>query len=401
MQFRTIPQVIRLRKPRWPIAAAPLVTSKPAIAGAEAPARVFKRQVPLVLVCVAGALATGTASSANPSVAAKRAEAQQVLAQVQQLDRTLAFATQAYDRASLRLSRVRDDIRENRQRLAIASRNLGRAQRQVSGRLVELYMSGQEDSTLEVFLGASSVDDLLSRIDNADRVAQEDTRTLRQLTAFRREVRERQARLREARRKVSHLVAERAAARASVETELSQRRQLLASVQDEVSQLEAQERVRQAQLRRQLQARLAAQQQRELAAALPVTAVSVSSSAPAPVPAPSHGNVVSIAMQYLGVPYVWGGASPSGFDCSGFTMYVYAQIGVSLPHYTGAQYAMGVGVSRSQLQPGDLVFFDGLGHEGLYIGNNQFIHAPHTGDVVKISSITGWYASTYVGARRV
>ena len=62
---------------------------------------------------------------------------------------------------------------------------------------------------------------------------------------------------------------------------------------------------------------------------------------------------------------------------------------------------MGVPVRRSQLQPGDLVFFDGLGHEGLYVGNNQFIHAPHTGDVVKISSITGWYASTYVGARRV
>jgi cell wall-associated NlpC family hydrolase len=62
---------------------------------------------------------------------------------------------------------------------------------------------------------------------------------------------------------------------------------------------------------------------------------------------------------------------------------------------------MGVAVPRDQLQPGDLVFFDGLGHEGMYIGNNQFIHAPHTGDVVKISSITGWYASTYVGARRV
>jgi len=116
---------------------------------------------------------------------------------------------------------------------------------------------------------------------------------------------------------------------------------------------------------------------------------------------PSRGNVVSIAMQYLGVPYVWGGASPSGFDCSGFTMYVYAQVGISLPHYTGAQYAMGAPVSQSQLQPGDLVFFDGLGHEGMYIGNNQFIHAPQTGDVVKISTIAGWYTATYIGARRV
>jgi cell wall-associated NlpC family hydrolase len=62
---------------------------------------------------------------------------------------------------------------------------------------------------------------------------------------------------------------------------------------------------------------------------------------------------------------------------------------------------MGVAVSRSQLQPGDLVFFDGLGRVGIYIGQNQFIHAPHTGDVVKVSSITGWYGQTYVGARRI
>ena len=103
-------------------------------------------------------------------------------------------------------------------------------------------------------------------------------------------------------------------------------------------------------------------------------------------------------MQYLGTPYVYGGASPGGFDCSGFVMYVFNQIGVSLPHNAAAQYGYGMPVSRDQLQPGDLVFFNGLGHVGIYIGGGQMIHSPHTGDVVKISSLSGWYASTYVGA---
>ncbi len=83
-------------------------------------------------------------------------------------------------------------------------------------------------------------------------------------------------------------------------------------------------------------------------------------------------------------------------------MYVYAQVGISLPHHAASQYSMGTAVSRSSLAPGDLVFFNGLSHVGLYIGGGQFVHSPHTGDVVKISSIyDSWYASTWVGARRL
>ena len=93
-------------------------------------------------------------------------------------------------------------------------------------------------------------------------------------------------------------------------------------------------------------------------------------------------------MQYLGTPYVWGGAAPGGFDCSGLVMYVYEQIGVSLPHSSYAQWNDGIaGPDATSSQPGDLVFFDGLGHVGIYIGGGEFIHAPHTGDVVKISSL--------------
>jgi hypothetical protein len=118
------------------------------------------------------------------------------------------------------------------------------------------------------------------------------------------------------------------------------------------------------------------------------------------------GQAVALAYRFLGVPYVWAGATPKGFDCSGLTMYVYGQLGIRLGHYTGFQYYQGRRVPRDQLQPGDLVFFHASssgvpGHEGLYVGNGSFIHAPQTGDVVKISSLfEARYALSYVGAVR-
>jgi len=118
-----------------------------------------------------------------------------------------------------------------------------------------------------------------------------------------------------------------------------------------------------------------------------------------------YSGVVSIAAQYLGIPYKWGGASPTtGFDCSGLVQYVFAQVGISLPHYTVAQwnYPGAVPVPKNRLQPGDLVFFNGLDHVGIYIGYGDFIDAPHTGASVEIDSLSeAWFKSRYDGARRI
>ena len=118
----------------------------------------------------------------------------------------------------------------------------------------------------------------------------------------------------------------------------------------------------------------------------------------------SGNSVVSFAYSLLGRPYVWGASGPNSFDCSGLAMYVYSHFGVGLPHYTGSQFSMGMSVSKSNLQPGDLVFFNTYGsvsHVGIYIGGGNFIHAPGTGSRVTISNLNdGYYLNAYCGARR-
>jgi cell wall-associated NlpC family hydrolase len=113
--------------------------------------------------------------------------------------------------------------------------------------------------------------------------------------------------------------------------------------------------------------------------------------------------ITRFARHLLGIPYRYGGSTPSsGFDCSGFVRFVYSHFGVTLPHSSYADFDLGTRVARNALKPGDLVFFDGVGHVGMYIGNGRFIHAPHTGLNVMVSSLNeSWYASRYDGARRM
>jgi cell wall-associated NlpC family hydrolase len=357
-----------------------------------------KRQAQAFCLCIAALCAAASAGATPGTVAAKQAQAQQVLAQIQNIDDSLGAAVESYNLANVRLQKIESDQRENRVQLKLTRANLKIAQDSLAARLVTAYTSSEDNSTLSVLLGASSLDDLLSRIEAVNSTSQQDASIVQQVVSFKATVQRNQAELRRAHSEQQTIVAQKAAQKQRIESQLASRRQLLSSIKGQISRMRAAEAAQQRQLAAAAQARLAGGQ-----ASLPV-AVGVSASTPegsTVAPPNVHGGVVGIAMRYLGVPYVWGGSTPRGFDCSGLVSYVFAQIGVSVPHSSYAQFGMGTSVSMGELQPGDLVFFTGASHVGIYIGGGQFIHAPHTGDVVKISSLSGYYSSNFAGARRL
>jgi len=321
------------------------------------------------------------------------------VAQIQALDSSLERARTLYESATFKLGSIEHNLKINRVGLHVARANLVTAQQNLSQRLVSIYTSRDNQSTLAVLLGATSIDDLVNRIETVQSVSAQDVAVVKQVVAFKHQITVRQHALVSERKAQTELVRQRARAKARISSQLGRQQRLYSSIKGEIARLVEQQRARQLALERQARARYAAYQAQQ---ANNLSVGDLGSDPGYTAPPSQYGGVVGIAMQFLGVPYVWGGSSPSGFDCSGFVMYVYAQMGVSLPHYTGAQWLAGVPVDQSDLQPGDLVFFDGLGHVGIYIGGGEFIHAPHTGDVVKIDSLSeGWYASTYDGARRI
>jgi peptidoglycan DL-endopeptidase CwlO len=361
----------------------------------------------VVLTAVLATLAGGGIAGAD-QIKDKRAEAQQAEAQLNDLYAQQDRAVEAYDAAHAKLARVNDQIRTNHALLVTAKHNLAQARSQLAELVVSAYKGDDQDAAMYV-LAAQSFTDLVDRVDVLNRTSHDESSILHRVTVAEHQVAHRQALLKKERVRARKLVRKAEAAKRRAAALISSQQAKISDLKAQITRLVGERKARLARAARERAAEAAAAAAAAAAAPQPAP-----SPAPSPIEPPSGGGsvppastvggqAVQIAMGELGVPYVWGGASPAGFDCSGLTMWVYAQLGIHLDHYTGSQWNAGPHVPYDQLAPGDLVFFEpDIGHVGIYIGNGEFIHAPHTGTVVQISSLSdSWYAAEYQGAVRV
>ena len=221
-----------------------------------------------------------------------------------------------------------------------------------------------------------------------ERLGNSDVDTVKSIAAYQQDIKDRRVKLDADKQAAAKLVDETAKQKAEVESLQGKLEQMTAGIKADINRLQEQAAAR-------------AQAAADAAAAAQNPGGTSTGGGGGTVVDPGgsgHSSVVGIAQRYLGVPYVYGGASPSGFDCSGLAMYCYAQIGIGLSHGATDQQHASTPVPISALQPGDLVFFGSASysyHVGIYVGGGSMIHAPHTGAVVSYGSVGG----AWIGGR--
>jgi len=329
----------------------------------------------LLLSCV---ICLPQAASATPA-SDKRAQAQVVQQEIQDLNVALDKASNDYYQAAAKLEKAQADQKANQDKLDKTKARLTVVQKHLNNRAAEMYRSGPTGFA-DVLFGATDFQQFAQLWDFLGELNQKDAASSIELKQLRDQTTALQGKLAENTKQAQASADQMEQIKAGVEANLAEQKSKLAGIEAEVAALQA-------------QAAAAALADSQRQARSPGIEPGIADPG-----YPSQSGVVEIAKSFLGVPYVWGGSSPSGFDCSGLTSYCYRQVGISIPRVASAQQAAYPAVSRANLQPGDLVFFGYPAyHVGMYIGGGLMIHAPQPGDVVRIS---GAFGGDYSGACR-
>ena len=336
-------------------------------------------------------------AAATPTLESRREEVRQVAAEVAELDRRLDIASDDYHEAREAYEQATERREEADERLERTQNRLDTVQLHLNTRAAEVYRSHSvSGGILEVLLGATSFEEftglwtLLDDLNRSDAASSAELKDLRtEINSLREELLDIEAEAKEQSERMRE-------ARERAEADLASRQEVLRGLEEEVAELQRQQEEA---ARRAAEALAAAQ---ALAAAGNNSGGNSSGggggqSFPPPTNQP-RSEVVNIARNYLGTPYVWGGTTPAGFDCSGFTQYVFRQVGVNLPRTSREQIHAGQRVNRADMRAGDLVFFGNpIHHVGIYAGGGQMIHSPTFGRGVSFTSIS---VMSFAGASR-
>jgi len=315
-------------------------------------------------------------ASASP-ISKKKARLKAVQARLQTVYTQAEVATEKYNQASAQLDTVKQKIHQNQRLLDAAEHNLVLANSQLKARARSLYKS-RDVGVVDVLFQADSFDELVTQLDLMNRIGNSDVDTVKAIAKYRRNIRDRRVKLKADKKQAASLYAQRAAEKDRILSLEADLESMTHGLKKQIKKLQAKEALR---------AKLAL-----IGYSGPIPDVDPNS--------PGHPEIVAIAQRYFGVPYVWGGASPSGFDCSGLTMYCYAQIGIQLYHGATMQQRASLPVPLGDLQPGDLIFFGNAGfshHVAIFVGGTTCIEAPHSGDVVRYGTFTG--RDAWIGGR--
>lgn len=354
----------------------------------------FRPLLALVLVTPVLALAP----PAHSQIDAKRAEAAALEAKIRQQGARLSIAAEDFNAARLERQGLQAKADTAQALVGTAERKWAALRNRLGERARTLYM--HPAAAINAFFGARTLGDVARAQVYGGEVLLTDSELILQADKARHEVmqqaRSYEALSSEAKRKEDEL----ASRRSQVQRELAAQRNLLSNVRGDIAEIIAEERARAAAAAAAQAAQPAASvsSQRPSAASAEHAVQADEPSGPPPAVRGSAGKAVATARAQLGKPYEWAAEGPDSFDCSGLTMYAWKSAGVSLPHSSRAQYSSLPHVSRSQIQPGDLLFFGNpIHHVGIYEGGGIMINAPETGETVRRDSIA---RSDYVGAAR-